>query len=587
MSGLFEVIASEQHEERLAARKAVVLSNQRVDDRFGAFLRAAETDIGDYTARLELVRDDIKQVVAVACEETGSDNADAITESILSRLTPQPVATRTASVEHEARKPKLCPYHKEVMDISLAQGEPRAGFDAMAQHAWGAQHCQGSEYEGGKCNFKRDMVTQTYWDNKAEQAEQRRLEREERREQELQEQQQAEEGDQEAAEESVEALEDAESAPDNVVELFPEEPQDAEPTITDELTEAPTAVGIGSEDSLAVAASADEVPLGDKTAFGPGTSPYALPPGDEWCTTCYGSGEIPDPNLPAHMQTPKSGSVCPECGGKGLEPSVHRVAEQKKHLEGDKVTDKRQRQYEHIKEQCLKDGKSADECKELAARTVNKQRSEKGETEKDSSVQKEALTAKDFRLIADAIATSPGADKEVLAQHFVQYLGATNPLFDAQRFIDAAIGQPQTQRDVHRPPVQEPYTENELDRGLDEQHALQDEQLRGASTHEAEALETIDVTKDGEGPVPKIDKRPIDQLPEAPKTEGEGSPVPTRRKDVTEAIEFEESNRENPQETDAVLEKQDVTKDTGPKPVSSSFLPPDELRSVISSFNDE
>ena len=42
---------------------------------------------------------------------------------------------------------------------------------------------------------------------------------------------------------------------------------------------------------------------------------------------------------------------------------------------------KRERQYEHIKESELKQGRSTKRAKEIAARTVNKERSEKGETE--------------------------------------------------------------------------------------------------------------------------------------------------------------------------------------------------------------
>lgn len=53
-------------------------------------------------------------------------------------------------------------------------------------------------------------------------------------------------------------------------------------------------------------------------------------------------------------------------------------SEQKEHMPG--VSDKRNRQYEHIKEDCVKRGKTEDECKELAARTVNKQRAENNET---------------------------------------------------------------------------------------------------------------------------------------------------------------------------------------------------------------
>ena len=41
---------------------------------------------------------------------------------------------------------------------------------------------------------------------------------------------------------------------------------------------------------------------------------------------------------------------------------------------------KRERQYEHIKESYEERGKSEDKAEELAARTVNKTRSEKGET---------------------------------------------------------------------------------------------------------------------------------------------------------------------------------------------------------------
>jgi plasmid stabilization system protein ParE len=42
-------------------------------------------------------------------------------------------------------------------------------------------------------------------------------------------------------------------------------------------------------------------------------------------------------------------------------------------------TDKRERQYEHIKDSYEERGVSADEAEERAARTVNKQRAEDGE----------------------------------------------------------------------------------------------------------------------------------------------------------------------------------------------------------------
>lgn len=43
-------------------------------------------------------------------------------------------------------------------------------------------------------------------------------------------------------------------------------------------------------------------------------------------------------------------------------------------------SDKRERQYEHIKDSAKERGKSTKRAKEIAARTVNKQRREHGET---------------------------------------------------------------------------------------------------------------------------------------------------------------------------------------------------------------
>jgi len=49
---------------------------------------------------------------------------------------------------------------------------------------------------------------------------------------------------------------------------------------------------------------------------------------------------------------------------------------EKKHLSG--VSDKEQRQYEHIKEDAKKSGRYGKRAEEVAARTVMKQHKEKG-----------------------------------------------------------------------------------------------------------------------------------------------------------------------------------------------------------------
>lgn len=186
---LFNVIAHEDANDQSKVRQAMALAVQRVEDRFGSFVRQGSVD--DQAARFSLVEEDIRAVVAAACEQVfgtaqGSDDFyNAIANNfVTSDATPQ---LRTASVRHEARKPKMCPYHSEVTDISLAAGDPSAGYNAMSSHAWTGQHCQGGEYEGGKCNFKPAMTTQAFWDEKAEKAEQRRQERVEALENELRE----------------------------------------------------------------------------------------------------------------------------------------------------------------------------------------------------------------------------------------------------------------------------------------------------------------------------------------------------------------------------------------------------------------
>lgn len=48
-------------------------------------------------------------------------------------------------------------------------------------------------------------------------------------------------------------------------------------------------------------------------------------------------------------------------------------------------SDKDERQYEHVKESEKEQGRSEERAKEIAARTVNKQRAKEGRTKSDKS----------------------------------------------------------------------------------------------------------------------------------------------------------------------------------------------------------
>ena len=54
---------------------------------------------------------------------------------------------------------------------------------------------------------------------------------------------------------------------------------------------------------------------------------------------------------------------------------------------------KRERQYEHIKESQLKEGRSEDKAEEIAARTVNKERARAGESREASPASKRDISS--------------------------------------------------------------------------------------------------------------------------------------------------------------------------------------------------
>jgi hypothetical protein len=56
-------------------------------------------------------------------------------------------------------------------------------------------------------------------------------------------------------------------------------------------------------------------------------------------------------------------------------------------------SDKRERQYEHIKQGLKKSGRSEDTAEEIAARTVNKERARSGESKESSSLSKKDISS--------------------------------------------------------------------------------------------------------------------------------------------------------------------------------------------------
>lgn len=198
IAGLFEVIAADESQVRLANRKALVLAETRLEKTVGQFL-AASKSYEEFDTRYSLVSDEFSGIVQGACDEIGVDSDD-IAKTLHTRY--RNVACKSdfdpsnwsdeerderedeidddskKSSVHEARKPRMCPYHNEIVDIALATGNPQSGFETMQSHAWGDNHCQGT-WDGGKCKFKAQMVNQSYWDERQQQLDERREQRQE------------------------------------------------------------------------------------------------------------------------------------------------------------------------------------------------------------------------------------------------------------------------------------------------------------------------------------------------------------------------------------------------------------------------
>jgi hypothetical protein len=82
-AGIFEVLASDQHDARLASRKALVLSRDRIDARLGKFLAASKSQ-DEFDARYDLVADDFAGIIRVACGEVGHEDPAAVTATLWS-----------------------------------------------------------------------------------------------------------------------------------------------------------------------------------------------------------------------------------------------------------------------------------------------------------------------------------------------------------------------------------------------------------------------------------------------------------------------------------------------------------------------
>lgn len=92
-----------------------------------------------------------------------------------------PKITKTLRVA--ARKPKMCPYHADLVDYAVALNDPSAALGALSQHLYTGNSCKGGwgEAENTKCRFKPEMIHNEYWDQKERETEERKQQREQQK----------------------------------------------------------------------------------------------------------------------------------------------------------------------------------------------------------------------------------------------------------------------------------------------------------------------------------------------------------------------------------------------------------------------
>src|ERR1039458_462056 len=87
-TSVFDVLADDENQERVGARKALGLAHIRIENHLGRFLRGAVT-MEEFDARMATVQDQFAAYVAEACSETGHDGAEHIAHALVDHYSVQ------------------------------------------------------------------------------------------------------------------------------------------------------------------------------------------------------------------------------------------------------------------------------------------------------------------------------------------------------------------------------------------------------------------------------------------------------------------------------------------------------------------
>src|ERR1039458_9129583 len=118
-TSVFDVLADDENQERVGARKALGLAHIRIENHLGRFLRGAVT-MEEFDARMATVQDQFAAYVAEACSETGHDGAEHIAHALVDHYAVQrrwqPRSAEVVDADHPDEESDLTEDEKDSLN---------------------------------------------------------------------------------------------------------------------------------------------------------------------------------------------------------------------------------------------------------------------------------------------------------------------------------------------------------------------------------------------------------------------------------------------------------------------------------------
>jgi len=160
--GLFESIATDDSQQRLASRKALVVARERLDQRLGGFLGASQTP-EEFDARLEYAREDFDGIVNVTAAEFGHDDPASLNETLQQYFREAAVTKEAPGKDHlPGASDKRNRQYEHIKDSYEASGSSEDEAKELAARTVNKERSEHGETKSAK-DDKKDKKNVPPW----------------------------------------------------------------------------------------------------------------------------------------------------------------------------------------------------------------------------------------------------------------------------------------------------------------------------------------------------------------------------------------------------------------------------------------